>query len=134
MTALSRRKLLVGIGTAGAVAAVPGRAGAAPSTATRLRQLDLATSTAATFTPHVGTRFRLRRPADTAVSLRLLAVEQAAENDTTSSFSLLFRTPRDKAVPQGTYRLAHQQLGRFRILLVPVGDRTVEAVVNHLRG
>ena len=134
MTALSRRRLLVGIGTAGAVAAVPTRAGAAPSGATRVRRLDLATCTAETFTPHIGTRFRLRRPGAIAVSLRLAAVERASNDDATSSFSLLFRAPRDEAIPQGTYRLTHQELGRFRVLLVPVGDRTLEAVFNHLRG
>jgi Domain of unknown function (DUF6916) len=36
-------------------------------------------------------------------------------------FSLIFRGPRDPILPQQTYPIAHPELGRFDLFVVPVG-------------
>lgn len=36
-------------------------------------------------------------------------------------FSLVFRGPGDRVLPQRIYRLAHDELGEFEFFLVPIG-------------
>jgi hypothetical protein len=36
-------------------------------------------------------------------------------------FSLIFAGPGDRLLPQGTYRLEHDEKGRFDLFIVPVG-------------
>jgi hypothetical protein len=51
-------------------------------------------------------------------------------------FSLLFRGPYDRPLPQDTYRFAHDSLGEFVLLIVPLFPeekaRVYEAVFNRL--
>jgi hypothetical protein len=88
------------------------------------------------FEPHVGTRFRLSRPA--AVELELAEVRDlgVAAGDPGRSFVVLFRGPGDAPLAQGTYEVEHDSLGAFALFLVPVGvdERGVqyEAVFNRL--
>jgi hypothetical protein len=37
-------------------------------------------------------------------------------------FSLVFRGPREPVLPQRTYPLSHQELGRLEIFLVPIAQ------------
>ena len=50
------------------------------------------------------------------------------------TFSLVFRGPRDRALPQQIHRLKHAALGEIEIFLVPIGPDGVgmryEAVFN----
>lgn len=95
--------------------------------------LDLATATADTFRPHLGTRFRVRREGQRAEYLTLTdVVPQPPDGGPTDGFSLLFGMPEPSDLAQTTYGLEHGSLGSFSMFLVPVGSATVEAVVNHL--
>jgi hypothetical protein len=139
---ISRRRLLAGAGTGVLMGSVPARvAGAVVPTAapaapaaptTRPPRLNLARVTADTFRPHVGTRFRLRRPGQPALRLKLVRVDPGAADAATRSFSLMFRSPERFRLGQGTYVVTHRRLGRFRVFLVPVAGWKVEAVINHV--
>lgn len=137
---ISRRELLVGMG-AGAVSVLApvspwsATASAAPvgSTGRTRAGLDLATATADTFRPHVGSRFRLQRSGQRALDLTLSAVNQRpAADDGTDSFSLLFSAAQTAGLGQATYQLDHSVLGSFNLFVVPVGTGGLTAVVNHL--
>jgi hypothetical protein len=77
---------------------------------------------AADFTPHLHSRFRL---AAGKVSLELELVEV---NDTgrksapegRSSFSLLFKGAKDNVLPQQMYRIEHDKLDAMDLFIVPV--------------
>jgi hypothetical protein len=77
-----------------------------------------------TFTPHVGTSFRLVLGEAGAQQLTLSAVEalsaaSAAERRT--PFSLTFHTAKRGALPQAIYRLEHPSLSALELFLVPLG-------------
>ena len=133
---ISRRRFLLGAGLGVLWGAVPvARAalvGAAPAGSARAA-FDLATATADTFRPHIGSRFRLHRSGQPALDLELTQVESAAtDGGRTDSFKLRFAGESAAGVAQSTYSLDHAVLGRFAIFVVPSGEAGVEAVVNHL--
>jgi hypothetical protein len=145
---ITRRGLLAGAGVGALWSGRPARAmaailpgsggvaavGPAATSTKRPRRLDLATVTPATFVPHVGTRFRLRRPGQTALRLKLVGVRRApADGGVTRSFSLLFRSPEPVELRQEIQVLNHPVLGRIRIFLVPLTKWKLEAVINHVR-
>lgn len=76
--------------------------------------------TADTFAPHEGTTFTLLAQDGTAPFV-LDAVERgdAPAGAARAPFSLWFTSPPEIAVPQGTYALEHDALGRLDIFLVP---------------
>jgi hypothetical protein len=84
----------------------------------------------------VGTRFRLRATSGAECEIVLdRVVEQPAMAGAPAGrvpFTLTFRGPTGRVIPQDVYRLDHARLGRTELLLVPVGlpgDRAVlEAV------
>lgn len=85
--------------------------------------VDLATATADTFAPHVGSRFALSLR-DGVLELELYAVEVLRGPPTAPRppFALRFRTPAVTGhVPQQIYALAHPVLGSLEIFLVPLG-------------
>ncbi len=99
-----------------------------------------------TFAPHVGTDFRFfQKGARKGFGLRL---EEVFDNQARlksrrlkahdgECFSLYFRGPASKDLPQATYRLEHAALGTFSLFLVPgrpdeSGVVVYEAVINHL--
>ncbi|HUQ05932.1 MAG TPA: hypothetical protein VM261_25695 [Kofleriaceae bacterium] len=89
--------------------------------------VDLASATAETFAPHVGSRFALALT-DGVLELELLGVEAlpAAPSSPRPPFALRFRTPAVPGhLPQGTYALAHAVLGTLEIFLVPLGADAV---------
>jgi len=80
--------------------------------------------THATFAEELGSPFQLDWGA--AAPLRLELVEatelgRASVGMRRSPFSLLFRGPRQPALPQRIYPLEHDRLGRLEIFLVPLG-------------
>jgi hypothetical protein len=90
---------------------------------------SLETLTAADFRDHQGTRFQV-----TAVSAEdgspgsfdaeLVDVTEYPANALGSfraPFSVIFHGPLEPVMPQGTYRLEHEQFGGLEIFLVPVG-------------
>lgn len=99
----------------------------------------LETLTAGSFTPHVGTTFRLDTPAGgldlTLVSAIPVGEARRGGKVRERAFSVLFLGPSAAPIlPQATYSLEHEALGRLEIFLVPIGregDRIqYEAVFN----
>ena len=79
--------------------------------------------TADSFAPHEGTTFTLLTEDGTAPLVltevvRELGVAQAAPA-AREPFSLWFTSPTDVALPQGTYAMDHEGLGRLDLFLVP---------------
>jgi hypothetical protein len=98
-----------------------------------------------TFAPHVGTDFRFyQKGARKGYGLRLeevfdrqaqLKARRLRAHDG-ECFSLYFRGPASKDLPQGSYRMQHGALGVFTLFLVPGRPDSegvvYEAVINHL--
>jgi hypothetical protein len=80
--------------------------------------------TVETFTPHVGSTFRLELP-DGSLDLVLdeaagVGVEEQPSG-ARPQFSLSFRGPPQPILPQRIYHLVHPGLGELDIFLVPIG-------------
>jgi hypothetical protein len=84
--------------------------------------------TAADFEPLCGTGFGADLPAAPGVGLELIEVRALREPPARSGrpplrrpFSLTFRARTPVHIPQGTYPLTHDRLGRLDVFLVPIG-------------
>jgi hypothetical protein len=88
------------------------------------------------FSEHLGTKFRVYGGEDTSVELELVEAVDRGSNAKQERFALLFRGPLDVGVGQGTYKVAHDELGSFELFIVPIGvnesGREYEAVFNRL--
>jgi len=90
---------------------------------------SLQTLTAGDFRPHQGTRFRLTsepRPGGlpAIIETELVGVTEhgtSAPGSFRAPFSVLFHGPLQPVLPQGSYRVEHEQLGTLELFLVPVG-------------
>ena len=88
----------------------------------------LETLTAADFRGHQGTRFRLTAgphggPGG-AIDTELAEVTEypaRASGAVRAPFAVLFLGPLQPVMPQGIYRLEHDQLGALELFIVPVG-------------
>lgn len=93
-----------------------------------------------TFTAHVASKFQMELAPGNGIEAQLLEVNPLAENrlpagvERRTPFSLLFRVASGIRVPQRIYPLAHPQLGRLDIFLVPVRQDpeglVLEAIFN----
>ena len=89
----------------------------------------LETFTQTTFTPHLGTTFRIYLTPAPGLDVELTTVTpwqgQAPGSPEAPSrrapFSLLFRDPMTPLLPQRIYPMEHAQLGVFELFLVPIG-------------
>ncbi|HZS39490.1 MAG TPA: hypothetical protein VFF06_21815 [Polyangia bacterium] len=83
----------------------------------------MAELTAATFRPHVDSRFRVRLAPDRAVELTLYQVEERPPHPRLprAPFSLLFRGDRAQPLAQQRYPFEHDALGALEIFIVPIG-------------
>ncbi len=141
MTVVSRRSVLgaLGAGAVWSVFPVTGLAvfgglapaGAAPARPRTTTPFELATATADTFRPHVGSKFRLTAAGTKPVDTTLVQVVSTPPDGRTDAFILLFRSP-TPPIGQDTYRVEHATLGSFSLFLVPAGARDLGGVVNHL--
>jgi hypothetical protein len=86
---------------------------------------SLQTLTAGDFRPHQGTRFRLTGGSPPgSVETELVEVTEhgtSAPGSFRAPFSVLFHGPLEPVLPQGIYRLEHEQLGTLELFIVPVG-------------
>jgi hypothetical protein len=90
---------------------------------------SLQTLTAGDFRPHQGTRFRLtgRLPPDglpATIETELVEVTEhgySTPDSFRAPFSVLFYGPLQPVLPQGSYRVEHEQLGTLELFIVPVG-------------
>ena len=86
---------------------------------------SLQTLTAADFRVHQGTRFRLTGgspPGTVEAELAEVAEHAAgAPGQSRTPFSVQFHGPLQPVLPQGIYRVEHEQFGTLELFLVPVG-------------
>jgi hypothetical protein len=90
---------------------------------------SLQTLTAGDFRPYQNTRFRLtggsppsRSPASIEAELVEVTEQGASAPGTVRTpFSVLFHGPLEPVMPQGIYRVEHEQLGTMELFIVPVG-------------
>lgn len=97
-----------------------------------------------TFTPYVGTEFRVHLSSSKVRRIKLVEVKdyvdssgQKAARGGEESFSLFFTAPSWRTFPQNTYEVEHPALGKFQLFLVPTGMRSggeqfFEAAFNRL--
>jgi hypothetical protein len=82
---------------------------------------------------YVDDSFQVLSDGQTHLTLELIAAtpfvaletEEASAAGGRIPFSLTFRGPRDRVLPQRTYRFAHAALGEFPLFLVPIGPDSV---------
>jgi len=100
----------------------------------------MAELTESEFSKHLNSRFKLALT-ERELQLELVKVKayrpQEHEQPGMERFSAFFEGPGDFLLPQGMYRLAHEQMGDFEIFLVPLsGDQSgyqYEAVFNYFK-
>ncbi len=68
---------------------------------------------------HLNSKFQMFVDAETAVEIELLEVEQRRSTPRQEQFAIVFRAPASVPAQQGLYRIKHDALGEFEILLVP---------------
>ena len=96
--------------------------------------------TEAGFSKQLNTLFRVN-VAPKAIELKLVEVKGFASgaNDPPNMerFSLFFNGPADFYLPQGTYEIQHEQMGKLEIFLVTIGQDErgfrYEAVFNYFK-
>lgn len=101
----------------------------------------------AAFQRALNTRFRISATAVPSVEATLVEVAEGRPSSQTrsepahppyESFSLIFAGPRQQFLPQGTYTFESEQLGRFDLFIVPVGQTSssidYQAIFNYRPG
>ncbi len=66
------------------------------------------------------TKFQNRFPARHPLELELYQVEEGRSTATHEQLSLFFHSPKEFDLGQGTFEIAHEQIGTFQLFLVPV--------------
>jgi hypothetical protein len=91
----------------------------------------LETFTVATFTPLVGSEFKVVVAEGETVTLRLAQASSVSSGGGIAAgyarepFSLVFHGPLQPALPQHTYTFGHERLGAFELFIVPIGPDEV---------
>jgi len=97
----------------------------------------LETLTQASFSEQLNTKFRLHVADSNIVDIELTEVSPVRQTARQEQFSILFRGPGDSFFVQGNYKIEHEKMGVFDLLLVPVAKDDkgfyYEAVFNRLR-
>jgi hypothetical protein len=95
--------------------------------------LEIQSAVAATFAGHLNSKFRLLHEPPT--ELELVEVSDGSTGDHIN-FSLLFRGPQQPLLPQRSYAIEHDALGRFDLFIVPIQRDTqglkYQAVFNRV--
>ena len=90
-----------------------------------------------TFAGQLNTKFALPDEAQ-PFELELVEVTEPTITASQTFFSLFFLGKPDLLLPQGTYRISHEQLGEMMLFLVPIareeGGFKYEAAFNLLNG
>ena len=99
-----------------------------------------------TFTSQLNTKFQIHHEATKVTEVKLIEVtdlraehfKRGAGEADKECFSIVFLGPRRTPLQQNTYAMDHHELGRFDVLLVPIGKSNqglyYEAVFNRLFG
>jgi hypothetical protein len=89
------------------------------------------------FLNQVSTGFKLVIEGVDPIELKLDRVSDVIENGASEGFSIVFKGPGEFVLRQDMYRLEHDVLGSFPLLLVPIGKNEqgvdYEAVFNRMK-
>ena len=90
-----------------------------------------------TFAEHLNSQFRIHNGVANPVSVELVEANQAGSPPDYEAFSIIFRGPSDTFLPQGMYRVDHDEIGTFELFIVPIRQDKdgfyYEACFNRLR-
>jgi secreted PhoX family phosphatase len=117
---ISRRGFLAGAATVAAVAVLPVSLAQTAAAATVAKAP--ANLTRSTFTPLVGSSFRMVGTGGTSVTVVLSAINDllASPAGSENQFSLMFDGPTKSAQPQATYSFRNSHLANVNLFAVPV--------------
>ena len=80
------------------------------------------------FSGRVGQTFQVSADGGPSITTELVEASEGAEGggpgpdgQSRQQFALLFRGPLEPVLPQATYAVEHDELGRLEIFLVPIG-------------
>lgn len=98
-----------------------------------------ATLTEKEFSQHVNSMYRVNVDHEGPIELELVELKSheraPIEPEGMERFSIYFRGPEKTLLPQGTYRITHEQMGDFDLFLVPLAREEqgfrYEAVFNY---
>ena len=76
--------------------------------------------THAALAENLNTKFVIRYGDADALELELTEISKPTVTRRQEFFSIIFRGPRDRFLPQSTYHMEHDKLGQFDLFLVPV--------------
>ena len=89
------------------------------------------------FADQINTKFTLVVEGFDPIELKLSRVSDLTVSNGAEGFSIVFKGPGEFVLRQSTYRLEHDAMGTFAILLVPIGKDEqgvdYEAVFNRLK-
>ena len=68
---------------------------------------------------HLNSKFQMFIEPDTAAEIELVEVEQRRSTPRQEQFAAVFRAPASVPAQQGLYRMKHDVIGEFEVLLVP---------------
>ena len=89
-----------------------------------------------TFSEQLNTKFRIHLADAESLELELVEATDCGSNARQERFSILFRGPADTYIAQGMYRIEHDKMGSFDLMIVPVrADKegiSYEAIFNRL--
>jgi hypothetical protein len=84
--------------------------------------------TSADFTKYINEIFRLKLEGSEPLEVELIQVTELGtdmpedKNRKRRPFSIVFRGPADRYLPQSIYPLEHKHMGKLDIFLVPIGS------------
>jgi hypothetical protein len=88
------------------------------------------------FSEQLNTKFRIHLADDKSLELELVEAKDSGSNPRQERFSILFRGPANIYIQQGTYRIEHDKIGAFDLMIVPIAaDKegiSYEAIFNRL--
>ena len=88
------------------------------------------------FTENLNTKFRVPLESSEPVELELIEVDDSGSTPRHEQFSVYFRGPLDRLLPQNTYHMEHPRMGAIALFIVPIGHGEAgfryEAVFNRL--
>jgi hypothetical protein len=97
-----------------------------------------------TFSPWLKSKFRVALDSTNFIEVELASADalanpgqpQAAGGSLQESFSLVFHGPDNRFLPQRMYPFEHDQIGRFELFIVPIGQKPgfiqYQAIFNRL--
>jgi hypothetical protein len=85
-----------------------------------------------TFSPWLNSKFRVVLDSATLIEVELVQADaltypsqpqSMAKGPVQDSFSLVFHGPDNRFLPQRVYPFEHDQIGRFELFIVPIGQK-----------